>query len=44
MNLAEDRILCLGILCQPGKKYKLKYIANALARTDAIDSFEEFML
>jgi chitin synthase len=44
MMLAEDRILCLGIFCQHNKKYVLKYIPNAVARTDAVDSFEEFML
>lgn len=34
MYLAEDRILSLGIYCQQEKNYILKYIPNAIARTD----------
>ncbi len=43
MYLAEDRILCLGIFCQSGKKMTLKYIPDAEARTDAVDDFVEFV-
>jgi chitin synthase len=44
MFLAEDRILCLGIFSLKGNDYTLKYVPNAVARTDAVDSNEEFML
>lgn len=43
MYLAEDRILCLGIYCQIDSKYKLVYVPDAVARTDAVDTFEEFI-
>ena len=43
MFLAEDRILCLGIYTQPKKNYKLLYQPNAVARTDAIETFEELL-
>lgn len=38
MYLAEDRILSLGIYCQPGEKYYLKYTPNAIAKTDPMKS------
>jgi chitin synthase len=44
MFLAEDRILCLGIFSLEKNNYTLKYVPNAVARTDAVDSNEEFML
>ncbi len=44
MYLAEDRILCLGIFCQLDSKYTLKYIPDAIAKTDAIDNLIEFIL
>jgi chitin synthase len=44
MFLAEDRILCLGIFSLEKKNFTLKYVPTAVARTDAIDSNEEFML
>jgi chitin synthase len=34
MYLAEDRILSLGIYCQPKSKYTLSYIPDAVAFTD----------
>ena len=34
MYLAEDRILSLGIYCQPHSDFCLKYIPNAKAKTD----------
>ncbi len=43
MFLAEDRILCLGIYCQVDSNYTLRYIPDAVARTDAVDDFLEFM-
>ncbi|EGR27608.1 hypothetical protein IMG5_193390 [Ichthyophthirius multifiliis] len=57
MFLAEDRVLCLGIYCQPSASYKqiqrlyniqihkqrLKYIPDAVAKTDPVDKFEEFV-
>lgn len=43
MYLAEDRILCLGIFCQVDSKYTLKYVPDSVARTDAVDTFEEFI-
>lgn len=38
MYLAEDRILSLGIYCQPSEKYYLKYVPNAIAKTDPMTS------
>ncbi|EAR87998.1 chitin synthase (macronuclear) [Tetrahymena thermophila SB210] len=43
MFLAEDRILCLGLYCQPQKDYILKYIPDAYAFTDPVGTLEEFM-
>jgi chitin synthase len=43
MYLAEDRILSLGIYCQPGSKYYLKYVPDAGARTDPMKSHEDLM-
>ena len=43
MYLAEDRILCLGILCQVDSRYKLKYVPDAIAKTDVVDTMIEFM-
>ncbi|KAL4509921.1 hypothetical protein ABPG72_010114 [Tetrahymena utriculariae] len=40
MFLAEDRILCLGIFCQEGRNYKLKFIPDAKAFTDPVESLE----
>lgn len=34
MYLAQDRILSLAIYCQKNKKYYLKYVPNAKAKTD----------
>lgn len=44
MYLAEDRILCLGIVSQLGKDYKLLYWPYARAYTDAVDDFIELLL
>ena len=41
--LAEDRILSLGIVCQEDKTYKLKYVPDAYAETDAVMNFMEFI-
>ncbi|EAR90454.2 chitin synthase (macronuclear) [Tetrahymena thermophila SB210] len=41
--LAEDRILCLGIISAKGSNYKLKYIPEALAVTDSPETLEEFI-
>ncbi|EAR87844.2 chitin synthase (macronuclear) [Tetrahymena thermophila SB210] len=43
MFLAEDRILCLGIFCQVESSYKLKFIPDAKAFTDPVDTFEDFL-
>jgi chitin synthase len=43
MYLAEDRILCLGIFCQAESNYIMKYIPDAVARTDAVDNIIEFI-
>jgi cellulose synthase/poly-beta-1,6-N-acetylglucosamine synthase-like glycosyltransferase len=43
MYLAEDRILSLGIYCQPDCKYYLKYVPDAGARTDPMKSHEDLM-
>lgn len=43
MFLAEDRILCLGIFTQVNSKYILKYIEDAIARTDSINNFEDLV-
>ncbi len=34
MYLAEDRILSLGIYCQPKSKYTLTYVPDGVAYTD----------
>ncbi len=41
MYLAEDRILSLGIYCQQERNYILKYIPNAIARTDPMKNLED---
>jgi chitin synthase len=43
MYLAEDRILSLGIYCQPKSQFYLRYIPNAGARTDPMKSHEDLM-
>lgn len=43
MFLAQDRILCLGIYTKSGKSYSLKYFRNSGARTDAVETFQEFL-
>ena len=43
MYLAEDRILSLGIYCQPKSKFYLKYIPDAGARTDPMKSHMDLM-
>ncbi|KAL4468647.1 hypothetical protein ABPG74_005150 [Tetrahymena malaccensis] len=43
MFLAEDRILCLGIYCQPDSNFTLKFIPDAKAFTDPVGTLEEFM-
>ncbi|EAR90455.2 chitin synthase (macronuclear) [Tetrahymena thermophila SB210] len=41
--LAEDRILCLGIISAKGSNYILKYVPEALAVTDSPETLEEFI-
>ncbi|KAL4500531.1 hypothetical protein ABPG72_002955 [Tetrahymena utriculariae] len=41
--LAEDRILCLGIISAKGQNYQLKYIPDAYAVTDSPETLEEFI-
>ncbi|KAL4468650.1 hypothetical protein ABPG74_005153 [Tetrahymena malaccensis] len=41
--LAEDRILCLGIISAKGSNYQLKYIPDAYAVTDSPQTLEEFI-
>ena len=43
MYLAEDRILSLGIYCQPKSQFYLRYIPDAGARTDPMKSHEDLM-
>jgi chitin synthase len=43
MYLAEDRILSLGIYCQPKSQFYLRYIPNAEAKTDPMKSHEDLM-
>ena len=43
MYLAEDRILSLGIYCQTKEKYYLKYIPDAVAKTDPMKTHEDLM-
>ena len=43
MYLAEDRILSLGIYCQPGEEYYMKYIPNAKAYTDPMKDHQNLM-
>lgn len=43
MYLAEDRILSLGIYCQQDKNYILKYVPNAVARTDPMKTLEDVL-
>ena len=43
MYLAEDRILSLGIYCQPKSKFYLKYIPDAGARTDPMKTHSDLM-
>ncbi len=44
MYLAEDRILSLGIYTVPDNKYTLKYIPDAMAKTDPMKSHKELMV
>ncbi|EAR90453.2 chitin synthase (macronuclear) [Tetrahymena thermophila SB210] len=41
--LAEDRILCLGIISAKGSNYQLKYLPDAYAVTDSPETLEEFI-
>ncbi|KAL4468655.1 hypothetical protein ABPG74_005158 [Tetrahymena malaccensis] len=41
--LAEDRILCLGIISAKESNYQLKYIPDAYAVTDSPETLEEFI-
>jgi len=43
MYLAEDRILSLGIYCQPKAKFFLKYVPDAGARTDPMKTHTDLM-
>ena len=43
MYLAEDRILSLGIYCQTKEKYYLKYVPDAIAKTDPMKTHEDLM-
>lgn len=43
MYLAEDRILSLGIYCQTKEKYYLKYVPDAVAKTDPMKTHEDLM-
>ena len=43
MYLAEDRILSLGIYCQPKAKFYLKYVPDAGARTDPMKTHTDLM-
>lgn len=43
MYLAEDRILSLGIYCQTKNKYYLKYVPDAVAKTDPMKDHENLM-
>lgn len=43
MYLAEDRILSLGIYCQPKSSFYLKYIPDAGARTDPMKTHTDLM-
>ena len=43
MYLAEDRILSLGIYCQPKSNFYLKYIPDAGARTDPMKTHMDLM-
>ena len=41
--LAEDRIMCLQIFIRRSKKYKLAYVPDAKAYTDAPNSIDVLM-
>lgn len=43
MYLAEDRILSLGIYCQTKEKYYLRYVPDAIAKTDPMKTHEDLM-
>jgi chitin synthase len=43
MYLAEDRILSLGIYCQMNSSYILKYIPDAVAKTDPMKDHKNLM-
>ena len=43
MYLAEDRILSLGIYTQTKEKYYLKYVPDAIAKTDPMKDHENLM-
>mmetsp|Transcript_32571 Transcript_32571/g.56385 ORF Transcript_32571/g.56385 Transcript_32571/m.56385 type:complete len:774 (-) Transcript_32571:45-2366(-) len=42
--LAEDRILCLALVCHPDKPYVLKFIKQAKAETDVPDTTVKLIL
>ena len=44
MYLAEDRILCLELMCQKGRKNILRYIPNSKALTDAPSTLPDLMV
>ena len=43
MYLAEDRILCLELMCQVEKKNLLRFVSGSFAETDVPSSLNEFM-
>jgi cellulose synthase/poly-beta-1,6-N-acetylglucosamine synthase-like glycosyltransferase len=43
MYLAEDRILCLGIVAQNGRDYKLIHAPDAIAETDSVPNFIQLL-
>jgi chitin synthase len=44
MYLAEDRILCLGLVCLSGEKFILKYVSESRAETDVPDEVYSLMV
>ena len=44
MYLAEDRILCLELMCQKGRKNLLKYISASKATTDCPQTLDKLMV
>jgi chitin synthase len=43
MYLAEDRILSIGIYCQPKSKYILSYVPDAIAYTDPMKDHQNLL-